>query len=170
MAAISVPLAAHRPALRADRDILEGIAADSGGYPFFLSLWGEALVDTMADAHVLVADAAVYEGAKRAVDARRAGFYSRRFEEIERVGLLGIAAAVADAFGEAERLEARDIRTTITHARPADGNADYDAEAFNTLVELGYIWRPPGDESYTSGIPSLMDYVRDRAIDAVRGF
>lgn len=169
MAAISVPLAAHRPALRADRDILEGIAADSGGYPFFLSLWGEALVDTMADAQVLVADGTVYEGAKRAVDDRRAGFYSRRFEEIERVGLLGIAAAVADAFGDAERLDARDIRTTITHARPAHVDVEYEAEAFNTLVELGYVWRPPGDESYASGIPSLMGYVRDRAIGGVRG-
>ena len=163
MEAISVPLAAHRPALRADPEILAGIAADSGGYPFFLSLWGEALVDAMAAARVLVADSAVVEEAKRAVDARRAGFYSRRFEEMERVGLLGVAAAVADAFGDAERLDARDIRTTITHARPAHADADYDDVAFNTLVELGYVWRPPGDESYSCGIPSLMDYVRDRA-------
>ena len=86
----------------------------------------------MAAAQVVVADSAVYEEAKRAVDAR-------------------------------------DILTTITHARPDDGDAGYDTVAFNTLVELGYVWRPPGDESYTSGIPSLMDYVRDRAIDAGRG-
>ena len=167
--AISVPLAAHRPALGADREILDAIARDSGGYPFFLSLWGEALFDAMAAADAVVADAARYEEAKRALDARRVGFYSRRFDEIERVGLLGIAATVADAFADAERLGARDIRTTIAHARPVQGDAEYDATAFNTLVELGYIWRPPGDESYVSGIPSLTGYVRDRAVGAARG-
>ena len=167
--AISVPLAAHRPALGADRDVLDAIARDSGGYPFFLSLWGEALFDAMAAADAVVADTANYEEAKRVVDARCAGFYSRRFEELERVGLLGMAAAVADAFADAERLAARDVRATTSPAGPEHGDADYEAEAFNTLVELGYIWRPPGDESYVSGIPSLMGYVRDRAVDAARG-
>ena len=76
---------------------------------------------------------------------------------------------MADAFADAERLGARDVRTTIAHARPVQGDVEYDATAFNTLVELGYIWRPPGDESYVSGIPSLMGYVRDRALDAARG-
>ena len=162
--AISVPLAAHRPPLGVDREILAAIAADSGGYPFFLSLWGEALFDAMAAADTVVADVARYEEAKRAVDARRVGFYGRRFDEIERVGLLGIAAAVADAFADAERLGARDIRTTIAHARRTPEDGDYDAQAFNTLVELGYIWRPPGEETYQSGIPSLMRYVADRAL------
>ena len=161
--AISVPLAAHRPALVADREVLDTIAADSGGYPFFLSLWGEALFDAMAAAQAVVADAALYEEAKRVVDARRAGFYSRRFDEIERVGLLGVAAAVADAFTDAGRLGARDVRTTIAHARRTP-DTDYDVQAFNTLVELGYIWRPPGEEAYQSGIPSLMGYVADRAL------
>ena len=139
------------PAREVDREILDAIAADSGGYPFFLSLWGEALFDAMAAAQAVVAGTALYEEAKQAVDARRAGFYCRRFEEIERMGLLCIAAAVADAFGDAERLDARVIRTTITHARPAYGDADYEAEAFNTLVELGYVWRPPGDECLRRG-------------------
>ena len=162
--AISVPLSAHRPALGADREVLDAIARDSGGYPFFLSLWGEALFDAMAAADTVVADAACYEEAKRAVDARRVGFYGRRFDEIERMELLGIAAAVADAFADAERLGARDVRTTIAHARQTPEDADYDEQAFNTLVEIGYIWRPPGEEAYESGIPSLMRYVADRAL------
>ena len=163
-AAISVPFGAHEPVLHADAAVLARVADDSDGYPYFVSLWGEELFAAMARNAETVADAAIGDEAGREVDARRVGFYGRRFDELEGVGLLGVAAALADAFADTGRMEARDIRTVIAHARPPTDDPDFEQRALNTLVELGFVWRPPREETFERGIPSLMSYVAERAL------
>lgn len=163
-AAIAVPFAAHQPVLQVDAAVLEDIARDSDGYPYFVSLWGEELFAAMAKNATAVADAAICDAARREVAGRRVGFYGRRFDEIESVGLLGVATALADAFADAARMEARDIRSVIAHARPPTDDPQFDERALNTLVEVGYVWRPPRTETFESGIPSLMSYVAERAL------
>ena len=162
--AIAVPLASHEPPLQADSAVLDAVADDCGGYPYFVSLWGEELFAAMTANTTTVASGRIYSAAKAEVDAKRVGFYGRRFDEIESVGLLGVAAALADAFADAKRLEARDIRAVIAHARPPTDDPDFDDRALATFVELGYVWRPPGTETFESGIPSFMSYLAERAV------
>ena len=168
--AIAVPLARHEPPLQASSLVLDAVAEDSGGYAYFVSLWGEELFAAMTANATTVAGRGIYRAAKAEVDAKRIGFYGRRFDEIDSVGLLGVAAALAEAFADAERLEARDLRTVIAHARPPTDDPDFDERALATFIELGYVWRPPGTETFESGIPSFMSYLAERAtLTSVRG-
>ena len=166
---IAVPFAARRPAFRLEPDVLDAVAEETGGYPFFVLIWGEELWEALAGAGEQTADAAIFQRAKQEVEARRRGFTGRRFDELDRLGVLGTAAAVADAFADAAHLESRDVRAIIAHARPVDANPQDDEQIFNTLVELGYIWRPPLSEHFEPGIPSLMAYVQDRTTPGPTG-
>ena len=169
--AIYLPLVEHNPTLGIEGRVLDTVVAACNGYPYFVALWGSELYEAMRAQGTATADMAVYETAKAAVDDRRLTFYRRRYDEISALGLLGIAAGLADAFADARTLDPDSVRTTIAYGRP-DAAAELTVDqALEALVDLGYIWLPPGTESYETGIPSLMSYLRERAIDrtTVRG-
>ena len=169
--AIYLPLVEHNPTLGIEGRVLDTVVASCNGYPYFVALWGSELYEAMRAQGTATADMAVYETAKAAVDDRRRTFYGRRYDEISALGLLGIAAGLADAFADTRTLDPDSVRKTIAYGRP-DVAAELTVDqALEALVDLGYIWLPPGTESYETGIPSLMSYLRERVIDrpAVRG-
>ena len=163
--AIYLPLVEHNPTLGIEGRVLDTVVAACNGYPYFVALWGSELYEAMRARGTATADMAAYETAKAAVDDRRRTFYGRRYDEISALGLLGIAAGLADAFADTRTLDPDSVRKTIAYGRP-DVAAELTVDqALEALVDLGYIWLPPGTESYETGIPSLMSYLRERAID-----
>ena len=163
--AIRIPFANHSPALTIEPDILAAVAAAADGYPFFAALWGSALYEAMRLRSQREADAAIFEAAAKSVDDRRRLFYGRRYDEIAELGLLGIAAGLADAFADTRPQDADTVRKSISFGNPNAAAGMTPGQALEALVDLGYIWLPPGSEAYEAGIPSLMSYVRERAID-----
>lgn len=58
-------------------DVIDHVHADTGGYPYFVQLWGEALWDVLPERRDLrLSDVA---RAQRPVDVRRDDFYERRW-------------------------------------------------------------------------------------------
>ena len=146
-------------------DALETVIEHSQRYAYFVQLWGEALWNQhLATGEPRLAAAHV-TAARPAVDVRTAEYYQRRYRELETSALLPAAAAVATAFdGD---MEATATDHDIEAAFAAIGmKAEHRLPARDGLERLGYIWCPPGQLPpvvWSPGIPSLMQYVRDRA-------
>lgn len=80
-------------------DVLAHVHADSGGYPFFVQLWGEALWDVLPDRRdVRLADV---PRAQQLVDARREDFFLRRWRRFPSGRARDLARALADLEGHA---------------------------------------------------------------------
>ena len=147
---------------------LRYVAAQAHGYPYFIQLWGRALWDystehgiqRLTDAHARTVEAAV--------NAKRADYYNSRFKEMSKNRELHVCAAVvADAYNVADQYDEYGMSQIINLAlkrRVADADARWEkAESLlDELVSLGYIWKPAGQLILEVGIPSLMDYIRQR--------
>ena len=129
-------------------------------YPYFVATYGAALWKSLAregsdhvSPHTAVAASAEYD---RAVGI----FYSRRRDELDEAGLLSAAGAVAGRFARKSTWDRARLLGAIRDVRDTGDPAG----AFNGLRDLGFVWRPPGKDSYEAGIPSLMGYVLERDI------
>ena len=163
--AIRVPFEASRK--RVSSTVLEEAASASHGYPYFLQIWGKALwgMDEAPATRVTETDV---QRARAEFELERNQFYKLRYEELETLDLVAIAAAVASAYGSAQELHSSEIDDALEltlrrQGHPCDNLSVLEAR--RKLVSIGYIWRPgigsgPG---YARGIPSLMDYVRNAA-------
>ena len=159
-AALVEPLAAHGVAI--DADALAAVEEESQRYPYFVQLWGEALWDQRLATGAIRLTAAHVEAARSEVAARVADYYQDRYQELETLGLVPAAIAVAPLFqtGAPASDHAIDVALTETGADAATRLA-----AREGLNRLGYLWSPPGQLQpvWVAGIPSLMTYVLDRA-------
>jgi len=154
--ALTEPLKKHGVSIREDR--LREILADAQGYPFFLQLWGEALVAELPaeweDGH-RIDDIA---RARRKVEAVRAEYYNERWFEISRSDGLREAA---------QRLAAGPLRNPSA-APLAEGDiaraigGRNPLQTLDRLTALGYVWET-GRGEYKAGIPSLMQHVGGHA-------
>lgn len=166
-------------------DALARAADEAQRYPYFLQIVGDAL--HLAALH---APEELEQGGERnpkgcigsevleraLADSREArdAYYDDRYDELERRDLVPAAAAVAEEFGAlggdslpSERLAAAIARA----ANPALADAARHAGARNAarwaeseLRNLGFVWSAPGKgRECEPGIPSFMNYVRDRA-------
>ena len=156
--ALAKPLEDHDVAF--DPGALSEAAADSGGYPYFIQLWGQALTslglysgDCVNGKHV--------RQAKSDVDAERNWYYGRRFAELRQGGLLSAAQAVHYAFQNVGPVEELALVEQIRQACPEGTPAKWADDALEALSRLGYVWAV-GTEFF-QGIPSLMDYVAAKA-------
>lgn len=140
-------------------DILEPVVEESQCYPYFVQIWGEALWDEIRGTEPKVVDARAVASARARFENEKEKYYSSRYIEFEKSGLLRVAIDVADAF-RTETLTSGELRVAIEGALANIGQQDADTAA-DRLRELGYIWRPPGKVDWEPGIPSLMGYVRD---------
>lgn len=162
--AVRVPFEAGGRATGADA--LAEMVAESQGYPFFAQVWGQALWNsTEASATAVSADCV--SRARAQFESRRNRLYGLRFDELERMGLVAAAAAVAEAFGSAEELGGHQMDNAVEATLRREGGP-CDAKSVlavrNDLHSLGYIWNPGSGQGgqggrYVPGIPSLMDFV-----------
>ncbi len=145
-----------------DDDVLPGAARDSMGYPYFLQLWGEALWDAGNAQRRL--DRATLVAARERVNAVRADFYARRYDEFEtaapghgipRDAMLAAVRAVAPLVGGSGALDTATLNRTIVEA----GVATNDTPAARTIM-LGCGFLSRSGDSWRAAIPSLADYMR----------
>ena len=144
---------------------IEQAANDAQRYPFFLQVWGSALWNYAAEHGIRRLSDEHAQAAKTAVDALRARFYERRFEEVAKDDNLRAAAiAVSDAFsvrGEYDHDGVVDIiDLAMTPGIPDERPRRQEAKALlERLIALGFVWKPGGRPAIHPGIPSLMTFV-----------
>ena len=169
-AALVEPMKASGIAI--EPDALEAVVTESQCYPYFIQVWGSALFKVAAAAG---SEARV---TLETVEAARPVFrtvcnelYGGRYDELERVGLMQAAEAVAQAFGQRDTpvMGRGTLRRILSEAGVAP-------QAAQGLEEMGYIWVSHNlaneevwgtDNVWEPGIPSLMSYVlKQREIEA----
>ncbi|MCY4343948.1 MAG: hypothetical protein OXE83_10295 [Gammaproteobacteria bacterium] len=164
-AALERPLAAQTPPIACSADALREAVAASQGYPYFVQLWGAALWEAVRESGADQVDEAVVAAAAPAVGRSQSAYYQDRYQELEREGLIGLAASVAEAFAGRDSLPRKALNGAIANALPEGRNGTQEVlQCRDRLSDLGYVWNPPdADDAWQSGIPSLMAYVADSA-------
>lgn len=129
------------------------LADVADGYPFFLQLYGDAAWEALRKSDGTIVCQKHAEAAIEAVAPRRREYYRDRYREFQKEGALPLARDVALAFREAGgEMTDSDLNAVL---------AKYDEPSQPRILLLnkwGFIWQH-GDNRWTSGIPSLMDYM-----------
>ena len=144
-------------------EALNQVVSESQGYPFFLQVWSKALWGRAGRSKSTVTGGDV-QSARTEFEARRNQFYGQRRDELDTLGLLPAAAAVAAAYRDAQELHStaidRILESTV-HQEGHRNNRESVADIRRQLKAVGFIWNPGlglGGR-YVPGIPSLMDFV-----------
>ena len=99
-----------------------------------------------------------------AVERRKTAYYQNRYGELNRRPLLSAARAVAEAFAGKATLTENESTHVIADSLPANTDPERLDALDANLRALGYVWIPPGSTVLEAGIPSLMDFVREKAL------
>ena len=159
-AALVRPLAEQTPAIAFDGAALARVVEESQGYPYFLQLWGAALWTAARSRGAARIDESLVAAAAPEFGRERSAFYEDRREELERHGLLAVAAGMAAVFEGRETLRGGELNAAIADTLATDGSTAQVLECRDRLATVGYVWKPPdGEDAWQPGIPSLMDYV-----------
>ena len=144
-------------------DALEEAVSASQGYPFFLQVWGKALWGSGKGSGCTVTVDNV-QPARAEFEARRNRFYGHRHRELDKLGLLPAATAVASAYRDAPELHSTAIDQILESTLRQEGRSGDRGSVLDIrrqLDDVGFIW-DPGEGlggRYVPGIPSLMDFV-----------
>ena len=175
--ALRTPL--ERMGYRIDSDALDQAADAAQRYPYFIQIVGRELHrSATAGPDKLVGGdgigGAILEQALNAFRIARNAYYADRWSELEAGGILSSAEAVARLFTAQKTISisANEIKSAI--GRSIDAKLEDRAKASGgiepalwveaNLRNVGFIWSRFGNEDRCEpGIPSLMNYVIDRA-------
>ena len=172
-AALTRPFGAETPSVMFEDAALQQVLDDSQCYPYFLQLFGAALWDVVvADGKTMIDDAIVAR-ATAIFDQKKGTYYRHRRNELQRAGLLEMAAALADAFCERASMAQAEVDAAIVQAQSGivrDGSGDARGleslgptspiRVRDHLAAVGYVWNPPGEgDVWRPGIPSLMRHI-----------
>jgi hypothetical protein len=127
--AIRGPFAAHDTEV--DDLVLDAVHDGSGGYPWFVQLWGEALWDRAVDPHTI--ELPVARAAGEAVTPRVDAFYADRWRRVPGGRATSLVLALAEQGGDAD---ARDLLAELDLTHQAI------APARRALLDLGLCWSP----------------------------
>ena len=162
--ALTKPMAAQDPAISFTDAALAQVVKSSQHYPYFLQLWGAALWNEARDTGAEVVDSALVDRVQPAVERRKTAYYQNRYGELNRRPLLSAARAVAEAFAGKATLTENELTHVIADSLPANTDPERLDALDANLRALGYVWIPPGSTVLEAGIPSLMDFVREKAL------
>ena len=181
-------MAASQEALRApleqmgyriEADTLDQAATAAQRYPYFLQLVGRELQrsakaepDKLADGDRI--GGAILEQALKAFRIARNAYYADRYRELEAGGILASAEAVAQLFVAQKTISIstaaiksaidRSIDAKLEERAKTSGGIEPVLWVEDILRNVGFIWSQFGTEDRCEpGIPSLMNYVIDRA-------
>ena len=175
--ALRVPL--ERMGYRIEADTLDQAADAAQRYPYFIQLVGRELhrsakaePDKLVDGDRI--GGAILEQALNAFRIARNAYYADRYSELRAGGILSSAEAVARLFvaqktisisaNEIESAIDRSIDKKLEDRAKASGGIEPALWAEANLRNVGFIWSRFGNEDRCEpGIPSLMNYVIDRA-------
>ena len=146
-----------------DAEALAAVVSESNGYPYFLQIWGRLLWSdfggsanrvTKKDVNSVLSD----------FHRERDRLYNLRYRELDRLGLLEAAVAVAGAYGGRHDLSSPEVAASLEPIVGREGSRRESTLITSIITQLegvGFIWQPGcgRPDSYSRGIPSLMDYV-----------
>ena len=175
--ALRTPL--ERMGYRIEADTLNQATDEAQCYPYFLQLVGRELYrSAKAEPDKLVhgnrIGSAILEHALRAFRIARNTYYADRYSELGTSGILASAEAVARLFVKQKNasISVTAMKSTIDESidkkmeERAKNSGEFEAALWveNNLRNLGFIWSQFGNETFCEpGIPSLMNYVTERA-------
>lgn len=142
-------------------DALADLVRESQCYPFFVQLLGRAVWRAAArpGRGRRLVTREILAVARPEFEETKNDYYRHRYRELEKLRLLRVGAAVADAFRDRELLSDSLLDAAIRRGLGEAGPDRMDSTR-ETLSDLGFIWEPAGEPRWEPGIPSLMDYVR----------
>lgn len=161
----------HQHGIAMNEDVMAMVIADSQRYPYFLQCWGKALTERLRereqDSSLALREIRddIMDEARPDVEDERIGHYEIFRRQIYKVGLQPLAAAVTEAFNEADILEEHELNAVVRSClrvvgKPADDEA-VDTQ-LGALAGFGYVWRPPSAKAlWHAGVHSLMTHVLD---------
>ncbi len=138
-------------------------------YPFFLQVWGDCLARRVYQTGARIISADTIREVEVTATRKRDSMYQIRFNEINRMGLLDVAASVAGAFIRSREpvLHGSILKEAIITGMAGDDEPvtnDRIMEKFEQLLYLGYVWQNDLTEyAYEAGIPSLMSRVHSNS-------
>ena len=179
-AAIEKPLAEHvwrmdvpESRLGIEPAALDAVLQDSGGYPYFLQLWGSELWEQAAARGADMLSLADVASVRQSVDALRDKNYKQRSQKIgQDDDLLTAANAVAGAFqqyyatgdarfiGDMEIINVVDDALTPSYPDRRERGARL-RRCMRALVRQGFVWDPPETRYMEPGIPSFLSYAQE---------
>ncbi len=175
--ALRAPL--ERMGYRIEADTLDQAADAAQCYPYFIQLVGRELhrsakaePDKLADGDRI--GGAILEQALKAFRIARNAYYADRWSELEAGGILSSAEAVARLFVAQKTISIsitaiksaidRSIDAKLEERAKTSGGIEPVLWVEDILRNVGFIWSQFGTEDRCEpGIPSLMNYVIDRA-------
>ena len=175
--ALRAPL--ERMGYRIESDTLDQAADAAQRYPYFIQVVGKELYRSAKAEPGKLADGdriggAILEQALNAFRIARNAYYADRYSELRAGGILSSAEAVARLFvaqktisisaNEIESAIDRSIDKKLEDRAKASGGIEPALWVEANLRNVGFIWSQFGNEDRCEpGIPSLMNYVIDRA-------
>ena len=175
--ALRTPL--ERMSYRIESDALDQAADAAQRYPYFIQLVGRELHrSAKAEPDKLGGGdrigGAILEHASKAFRIASNAYFADRHHELRTIGILSSAEAVARLFvaqktisisaNEIESAIGRSIDKKLEDRAKASGAIEPAMWAEANLRNVGFIWSRFGNEDRCEpGIPSLMNYVIDRA-------
>ena len=152
--------------------VMEHIVEQTHCYPFFIQVWGDCLARRLDETKEVEITTEAVKAVEEKVITKRNAMYQVRFNELKRIGLLPVAASIADAFirrGE-PTLHGSELDQAIESGLAGDESVTNERimEKLEQLSHLGYVW-PAGEYDYEPGIPSLMAFVQGYSLSQTRG-
>ena len=146
---------------------LERLVRESHGYPYFVQLLGDEVWKRI----VARSSSGGRSVSRSEVEAALPSFreiqrlcYLDRYDELGSRNLLSAAREVAAAFAKGgSELGDEDLRAAVARGLGKKPGAGKTVAAERDLRHLGFIWRTGVEPVREPGIPSLMDYVLERA-------
>ena len=160
--------------LKVTDDALDCILEESQRYPYFLQMWGHGLWKLGAAQNKDTVTAEDLAVVRQEVEREQQSFYAMRARDIvDDPELLTAVNAVIRAFDKAaatgdgflrERIALNaEIEIGLAEAYP-ERRARVAArlKALTTLIRLGFVWLPPKEVEYAAGIPSYMNFIKQK--------
>ena len=161
--ALTRPMVEEQPPISFEADALKRVVRESQGYPYFIQLWGAALWAAARSQGAHRITNSLVNAAAAEFGRQRVAYYEDRREELERQGLLRVAAHLAGTFSKPAPLSSIDLNAAIGEAL-ATASIPQVLDRRDRLSALDYVWKPPDEgDAWLPGIPRLMDYVAAHA-------
>ena len=174
--ALRIPL--EGMGFRIEAGVLDKAADEAQCYPYFVQVVGDALHHAAEAEPGSGIGGAVLERALATLEDRKNNYYSGRYQELRRAGILPAAEAVAQLFAskkesifnsDFEVAVERSLDRKMKKLAKSKGWIEPAAWFESELRDLGFVWSRIGHEHLCEpGIPSLMDYVVEMARERER--
>ncbi len=171
--ALSKPLESCQVA--GTEEVLKKVVDHAHCYPYFIQIWGNCIAGQLAMTGSREVTMETLSSVKDEVITDCSNIYILRHDELDKMGLVPLAADIGNAFAENDNqpipVHELNDRVRVFLGEPA--THETIQEVMQKLLHIGYIWQiSVMDNSkgeypllcYEPGIPSLMNFVRQQML------